>query len=422
MKPLIIGLNRFNKLIFIVCLVLIEYCSLTAQTKQEPDTLTVTSGLGGPSSVPGIIRRDELVSTTIMRGYFDFKDRLSTSSGYSFGFDYTTALQTGISGNKNETAFSGIFRAFGGLTLVGLESGNTGSLIYQVYNGHRLVTDITPQILGLEFGYAGITAAPFGVQEWALTNFYWSQSLLKGRLEFVLGLIDATDYLNVYALIDPWTDFNNFVFSTGATIPAPAQGLGLGVYGLITENVYALAGITDANGDPTDPLGIFESFFGTGEHFYHIELGWIESSEQSYTDNIHFTFWHVAEKKELGIPDGSGLSFSFCRTIGDHWIPFFRAGYADDGGALLERSVEVGLGYYFPSSTDQLAIGLEWGKPSESTFGENLRDQVTMELYYRLRLLKVLSVSPDVQFLINPALNPDKDFIAVFGIRGRLNI
>jgi porin len=421
MKPLIIGINRFSKLIFIVCLVFIEFCSLTAQTKQESDTLTVASGLGGPSSVPGLISRDKLVATTIMRGYFDFKDRLLTSSGYTFGFDYTTAYQAGISGNGNETGFSGIFRAYGGWALVGLESGNTGSLIYQVYNGHRLVTDITPQLLGLELGYAGITAAPFGVQEWALTNFYWSQSLLKGRLEFVLGLIDATDYLNVYALIDPWNDFYNFVFSTGATIPAPAQGLGLGVYGLITENVYALAGITDANGDPTDPLGIFDSFFNTAEYFTHIELGWIESSEKSYTDNIHITFWHVSERGAVGIPEGSGLAFSFCRTFGDHWIPFFRAGYANEGGALLERSVEGGLGYYFPSSTDQLAIGLGWGKPSKSTFGENLRDQVTIELYYRLRLLKALSITPDIQFIINPALNPDKNFITVLGLRGRVN-
>jgi porin len=357
-----------------------------------------------------------------MRDYFEFKDRLSTSSGYAFGFDYTSAVQAGISANKNETAFSGIFRAFGGWTLVGLESGNTGSLIYQVYNGHRLFTDITPQTLGLELGYAGITAAPFGEQKWALTNFYWSQSLLKGRLEFVLGLVDATDYLNVYALIDPWNDFYNFVFSTGATIPAPAQGLGTGVYGLITENVYALAGITDANGDPTDPLGIFKSFFSTGEHFHHIELGWIESSAQSYTDNIHFTFWHISERNAAGTPEGSGLAFSFCRIFDDHWIPFLRAGYANDGGALLERSVEGGLGYYFPSSTDQLALGLGWGKPSQSTFGENLRNQVTMELYYRLRLLKVLSVTPDIQFIFNPALNPDKDFITVFGLRCRVNI
>jgi porin len=422
MKPLIIGLNRFNTLIIIVCLVLIEFCSLTAQTKQESDTLSLTSGLGGPSSVPGIIRRDELVTTTIMKDYFDFKDRLSTSSGYTFGFDYTTALQTGISGNRNETAFSGIFRAFGGWALVGLESGNTGALIYQIYNGHRLVTDITPQLLGLELGYAGITATPFGVQEWALTNFYWSQTLLNGRLEFVAGLVDPGDYLNVYALIDPWTDFNDLTFSTGATIPLPAQGLGAAVYGLLSEKIYVLAGITDANGDPTDPLGIFKSFFSTAEYFSHIEMGWIESSEKSYTDNIHITFWHVSEKKAAGTPEGSGLAFSFCRTFADHWIPFLRGGFTNDGGALLEGSIVGGLGYYFPSSTDQLSVGFGWGKPSKSTFGENLRDQVTMELYYRLRLLKALSITPDIQFIINPALNPDKNFMTVFGIRLRASI
>jgi porin len=393
----------------------------TAQSETEPDTITAPTGLQGPSSVPGQIRRDQLVGTAVMRKYFDFKDRLATSSGFYYGFDYTTALQSATASLGDKTAASGVFRVFGNWSLVGRESGNTGSVVFQVYQGHRLATDLTTLDLGFEAGYAGLTA-PFGKNDWALTNFYWSQTLLAGRLEFVAGLVDATDYLNVYALIDPWNDFMNLEFSTGLTIPAPAQGLGAAVYGLVTENIYLLGGLTDANGDPTDPLGVFKSFFGDAEYFSHLELGWIGSRESSYTDNIHITVWHAAQRRAAEIPAGSGVSLSFSRFFGDHWMPFVRAGYADDGGALLEGSLQAGVGYYFPASTDQIGVGLGWGVPSEATLGEGLKDQFTVELYYRLRPMRVLTVTPDIQLLINPALNPGKSFIAVFGLRGRITI
>jgi porin len=416
MKPIGLG-----PAVCAVCMVMVHSVTAAAQSKAEPDTIVAPAGLHGPSSVPGQIRRDEMVATTVMREYFDFKDRLTTSSGFSFGIDYTPALQSATASLGDQSAGSGVFRAFGNWSLAGRESPNTGSLVFQVYQGHRLATNLGMLDLGFEVGYAGLTA-PFGTNDWALTNFYWSQKLFAGRLEFVAGLIDATDYLNVYAMIDPWNDFLNLEFSTGLTIPAPAQGLGAAVYGLVTENIYVLGGLTDANGDPTDPLGVFESFFGVSEYFSHIELGWIESSERSYTDNIHVTFWHAERRQAAGIPAGSGVSLSFNRLFGDHWMPFVRAGYAADGGALLEGSLQAGVGYYFPASTDQIGVGLGWGVPSEATLGEGLEDQYTVDLYYRLRLMKVLTVTPDIQLLINPALNPGNGLLAVFGLRGRMTI
>ena len=39
---------------------------------------------------------------------------------------------------------------------------------------------------------------------------------------------------------------------------------------------------------------------------------------------------------------------------------------------------------------------------------------------YRLQVTRELAITPDVQLLINPALNPEKNAIWVFGLRGRL--
>ena len=56
---------------------------------------------------------------------------------------------------------------------------------------------------------------------------------------------------------------------------------------------------------------------------------------------------------------------------------------------------------------------MNWGKPSES----GLDDQFIAELFYRLQVAQNLGITPDVQLLINPALNPDEDLIWVFGLR-----
>jgi len=163
-------------------------------------------------------------------------------------------------------------------------------------------------------------------------------------------------------------------------------------------------------------------FFDDAEYFTHLEMGWISSWARRYNDNIHLTFWHAGEREQAQVSDGWGLAFSFGRLIDDKWEPFFRAGYADDGGALWEGSVSAGFGYHTRQGSDVLGFGLNWSRPNEDTFGADLDDQYTAEVYYRLQLFKILAVTPDVQLLFNPALNPDEDFIGVFSIRTRISL
>ena len=72
-------------------------------------------------------------------------------------------------------------------------------------------------------------------------------NLLNNGLAFVGGIVDVTDYRDVYGLVNPWTDFNNFAFTTNPTIPAPDQGLGAAVRFSTAENFYIVAGMADAN-------------------------------------------------------------------------------------------------------------------------------------------------------------------------------
>ena len=352
--------------------------------------------------------------------YFSFKNRIEEEYGFSFGFDYNALFQSASDSLREDKAAGGVFRAYGQWALVGRDSGNTGTLVYKVENRHRLGTDIAPKGLGSEIGYAGLTAVMFSSIDWALTNLYWNQHLLDNRLAFVGGIVDVTDYLDVYGLVNPWTDFNNYAFTTNPTIPAPDQGLGAAVRFSTAENFYIVAGMADANGDPTGPEDSINSFFSEGEYFTHIEIGWISSWEKRFSDNIHLTIWHADERQQAQVPDGWGAAFSFSRLFADTWEPFFRAGYAEDGGALWERSVSAGFGYYPGNSSDVLGVGFNWSRPAEDIFGPGMDNQYTAEIYYQFQVMKVLTVTPDVQLIIDPALNPLESSIWVFGLRARL--
>jgi porin len=44
----------------------------------------------------------------------------------------------------------------------------------------------------------------------------------------------------------------------------------------------------------------------------------------------------------------------------------------------------------------------------------------TNELFYRLQLTKEIAVTPDIQYVIDPALNSDENSIWSFGLRSRI--
>ncbi len=101
-------------------------------------------------------------------------------------------------------------------------------------------------------------------------------------------------------------------------------------------------------------------------------------------------------------------------------MPFLRAGYTEEGGSLMETSVSAGFGYKDPGSPNLLGFAANWGSPNEDTWGPDLKDQYTFELFYRIQLGEQLAITPDLQLLLDPPNNPDHASIWMFGIRARL--
>ena len=220
------------------------------------------SPVGGPGSVASQIQSDEKPKDSIFdaqetlsdrNSYATFKERMRNDYGLVFGLDYNMLIQHASSSLGEKDAAGGALRFFGSWAVFGKETGKPGSILFKVENRHRLGTEVAPQALAGEFGYAGLTALPFSDADTLLTNLYWEQSLNQNRVGYVAGIVDVTDYVGVYGLVNPWTDFINLVFSTDPTIPAPDQGLGAAVRWSTAQRFYVLGGFADAVGKGQRP-------------------------------------------------------------------------------------------------------------------------------------------------------------------------
>lgn len=375
---------------------------------------------GSPEAVENRLRSDaEVDRPTLFERWFDWKAGLVEDHGFSFSVDYSAVyLGADESPGEDESA-GGMVRFFGSWDLVGRGTKNTGAVIWKVEHRHAY-TDVAPSGFEFELGGIGLIEPPFSDQGTRLTNLYWRQRLNGGRITLMGGWVDATDYLDVYALASPWTGFLNFAFSTGTTtLAVPNEGFGLAAGAMLTDNVFLIGGLADLNADPTDPGQTLDSFFSDNEYFKHIEIGWTTSQDRIYLDNMHLTLWHSDERVEAQSPSGWGANVSWTKYLDGRWLPFARAGYASEGGSLMQKSVSVGFGYQPNPGKNLLGVGLNWGEPNEDTWGPGLDDQYTAEFFFRWQVTKAFAITPDLQYLKNPANNPEANSIWVVGIRVR---
>jgi len=397
---------------------------------QEAQTSDSTQAqFGGPASVQGQEAEDRKAKASLtgvgkMKGYLNWKDRLYEKHALTYTVDYTSAILAATNSlNADNTFASGAVRFFGSWSPVGRKSGNTGSFIWKIENRHKY-TNVGANGTASEIGYAGLFLPVLSNIGTRLTNLYWKQNLIQGRLEIIVGFIDVTDWVDVYALASPWNGFFNLAQATGGSAMFLPDDATIGIYinAMLTDNLYVIGGLSDANSVSTDPFKGFDTFFNENEYFTSLELGWIQSQSRFYFNNTHLTFWHVDERVNANIASAWGLNFSMSHTFDLKWMPYLRAGISSKGGGwFLQKSVSAGLGYHLKDDKSLFGLGFNWAQPSEDTYGEGLKNQFSTEVFSRLQILQNFELTPNIQWVINPALNTISNHSWVFGLRGRVH-
>ena len=85
---------------------------------------------------------------------------------------------------------------------------------------------------------------------------------------------------------------------------------------------------------------------------------------------------------------------------------------------IAERSVTIGGIYYFANRSDLLGVAYN----DSELAAPGLDDQSTLEAFYRIQIAQNFAITPSIQILSDPALNPDEDEITVISLRLRLTL
>ncbi|WP_086969413.1 carbohydrate porin [Vibrio coralliirubri] len=357
--------------------------------------------------------------------------------GFTFGADYFALGLTSVDGVNGDSvdASSGVARLYGSWHLFGKDTQNSGSLVWKVEHRHAY-GDTAPKDYSFgPLGYVGSIGPAYSDQGFRVTDLNWKQKINDGKGTIVVGWQDVTNYADVYALASPWSGFTNLAFSTGSgAMGLPDDGvLALSAGHMLGENFYVVGGIADANGQSDDIFDGFDTVFGSdASYFTTLELGWTASQEQIYTDNFHVTLWDFGDdtrhSNSLAAEGGSGLNFSWSQFMTDQVMPFVRGGFSEGDVALYDKSISVGMGYFgLGKPTNNLGVALNWAEVNGDSFAADAKaisgntEQWTAEIYYNMQLNDFIQVTPDIQYIKDPAFSNESS-AWVFGIRARVFI
>jgi porin len=313
--------------------------------------------------------------------------------------------------SDTDTASGGVYRLYG-RWFNPKKEGDSGSLIFKIEHSHSYLDQIPPEELAGQIGYLGSTGTQFSDQKLVLNDFNWLQDFNGGNGAFVLGRYDVKDYMDVVDYADPWTTFQNNNILENHSIALPDTSYGVGASHWVGGQWVVLASVTDANGS-LDDLAAFR--YGA-EFFSFVELGWSPSTDTYDLKSIHLTLWHVDERTHDDKPEGKGAALGGSWTFDRRWLVFARTGLSTGGASNMRHSSTFGFNYLSREYFDGFGLAINYAEPSD----ESLRDQSTMEMFFRMQISQNIAVTPSFQLLLNPALNPQQDHIEVYGLRFRI--
>jgi porin len=382
--------------------------------------------LDGSLSALGDLEEDYSETTSRvpsgLEKWFDWKRKLQKHYGFGFSASWGVLWQ-----NYTNSAIAQP-NAVGSKVTINLSydlfkhnEPDAFSVDMAVEDRRPLGTDLPPLQAGIGAGSLVPTAATWGQFDIGVTQLYVRQSLFENHFQYTIGKIFAPNYVDAYPFFDDNRQFLSQQFSISPTIQSPLRGFGgVAAWFPTGSGLYLKGGMFTS--DSNDTGSTITDFFSKNEHFYFLEGGLsglagkgvpIQARGPTDANNLHITGWYRDATNVS--PRSYGFAFNANYMVGERFMWFLRGGWSKD--FIANGAISGGFGWRPPKErSDLLGVGFGWTNPSSSA----LRAQYTTEGFYRLQLVQNLALTPDVELVANPTLNPRVNKIWVFSLRARI--
>lgn len=366
----------------------------------------------------GTIRRNHDFSD-FGREYSDFKNYLTDKYGFDYGIDVSYMPQRGTPSGRKTAYQTIIYPYFSWTTFDNKYGTGTLNFAYTVTTYGGVSANHLADNIGVVTGINDYTSRSNGFDELYYTyqlggDFKWLTLALG---QFPIYNFDGTQYDS-----NQQVNFINYSLAQNASSTYPTASLGSYIQINPNDEWSMAVGAQDA----TNVSGQSIKFNNLNEEHY-TTFGYL-----SYSPNIEdlgaaqysvLLYNQPSVKEQKGTTNGWSLNFS--QDIGEKLSFFARLNGVSGNVAEIETSFVLGAVYNNPlnrNPLDQIGLAFSYNKINEDAVGENLKHEAekVIETYWAWGVSKWMTITPDVQFYIDPALNQKSDYGAAFSLRATL--
>lgn len=384
-------------------------------------------GAASPESVESQIQGNAIVQISYLEKterwlgiptYHQTKGWMDEKLGLRLGVAYTSlAMGATATAVGDQGAAAGDFDFFGSWDAWGKKSGNTGTIGFNLRDRHKY-TAIPPSVLGTSIGSLWNVTGGFSDSGFDLTQLYLDQYFLNKKVGFRLGQMFQDSVFDTYDYKSAKLYFLNAALSDNPAVAFPEFGVGFSSLIRPAEGWYVLTGVGDSSGRKLQ-AGVSD-LLANEKLFSGIELGWAPTSGPLTNHSLSVFGWASPADSDSASPDGEGFTFTYEWQPEKPYSLFARYSWSATEATRVEHLATTGMVWRNPLGRGLDVFGVAGGFGSPTQAG--LNGQGIMEIFYRLQVTPLFQITPDVQLIIQPSLNPQEEVIAVFGIRGRFSL
>jgi len=341
--------------------------------------------------------------------YQDFKNELNKKYGFDYSVDVSVLEQRSSPNGENNAVQAYIYPSFSWTTFDNHYGIGTLNFAYTIIRyGNHTATD-----LGNNSGMV-TPINDYPDKQTEFNELYYTYQLggqwnwlTLGLGQFPIYNFDGTEYNS-----NQQVNFLNDSLAQNAS--ASYTQAGLGVYAQISPNdewSFAIGGQDGTNVDATSVKFNHlndEHYTTFGYVAYTPTVKGVGSSEVSVL--VYNQPW-VKEQQETT----NGWSLNVSQNVGEKWSFFARLNETSGSIEEIRQSWVLGGVYNNPlnrNSLDQIGLAYAYNKIDEKAVGEAIshKAEQIVEAYWAWGIGNMLTLTPDIQMYIHPALNQKSDY------------
>ena len=361
-------------------------------------------------------RQEQSIPKTVERSYADFKKWLADKTGLSYSIDISLLGQRGAPNGKG-TPWQTQYYGSANWNMFSSDTFGKGSA----------------QIAYTAVRYWGANANDVATRIGVINSFndYMSKANYFDQLSYTHQFPGVLSWLSATIGQFPMYNFDGTAYNSNQQINFINYALSQN--GSSTYPSASLGGYVTVT--PSEVLS-FTVGFQDAHNVSGSRITTKDFDKKKYTSFAGVTYtptldgWGSGEYSLLvynqpSVPEqpgtSNGWSFNILQNFGPKWAVFARANGASRSPESVKQSYMLGVVCNNPfnrNALDQFGFAGAVNKLNKSVNGAGTRSvENVLEAYYAFGVSNYLTITPDIQFYINPGANPDNHTATVASLR-----